>query len=407
MATVTGYTAARTKQIEDSTIVGGTVDQATKHLLLQARDGSTVDAGKIDGPKGDKGDPGLGNVNTVNGKFGPDVVLTPADVGALPATTQASESVFGSTRLATNAEALAGTSDSRTVTPKKLITVAQDRWERTGSTLLALGTGKFAGQIALLTLASDTFPVEVVWTGARWEPVSWRLSGTQAQRDAFEASGVCFDGVEWYNSTTQSASQRINGLWATNTPGLNALDTFTLSSVTPTATFENHTDNTIDFANGTNIRFQNLFDNPFYTSFRVHLIVTGVSSTNTQLQMCYINASGVNVINQYYQNGRGYQWTPAGERSWYQSNSISHLIQNASPGGSGYGFNIIDIMRPGIPGRTMMSNRGLGYNSSSVIWESIDTIGMLDNHGIMTGFLITTNDVNKTFSARISVYGYN
>ncbi|WP_327254091.1 hypothetical protein [Streptomyces sp. NBC_01244] len=37
------------------------------------------------GPQGPKGDPGTGNVNTVNGKLGPDVVLVPADIGAVPA----------------------------------------------------------------------------------------------------------------------------------------------------------------------------------------------------------------------------------------------------------------------------------------------------------------------------------
>lgn len=34
--------------------------------------------------KGPKGDPGLGNVNSVNGFFGPDIVLTAADVSAIP-----------------------------------------------------------------------------------------------------------------------------------------------------------------------------------------------------------------------------------------------------------------------------------------------------------------------------------
>ncbi|MGW1772516.1 hypothetical protein [Streptomyces sp. NPDC002104] len=40
----------------------------------------------IQGPKGDKGDPGNGSVNTVNGKPGPDPVLTATDVGALGVT---------------------------------------------------------------------------------------------------------------------------------------------------------------------------------------------------------------------------------------------------------------------------------------------------------------------------------
>ncbi|MEV0126357.1 hypothetical protein AB0I16_33235 [Streptomyces sp. NPDC050703] len=45
--------------------------------------GPRGDVGPV-GPQGAKGDPGLGNVDTVNGKFGPAVVLTAADVGAVP-----------------------------------------------------------------------------------------------------------------------------------------------------------------------------------------------------------------------------------------------------------------------------------------------------------------------------------
>ena len=57
MATVTVYSAARMKQIEDTTVVGGTVD-GSGNLLLETREGTLINAGKVEGPKGDKGDTG-------------------------------------------------------------------------------------------------------------------------------------------------------------------------------------------------------------------------------------------------------------------------------------------------------------------------------------------------------------
>ncbi|MEU4950733.1 hypothetical protein [Streptomyces lavendulae] len=47
------------------------------------------------GLKGDKGDPGLGNVSTVNGRLGPDVVLSPGDVGAAPSSHTHTASAVG------------------------------------------------------------------------------------------------------------------------------------------------------------------------------------------------------------------------------------------------------------------------------------------------------------------------
>lgn len=54
MATVTGYTAARMKEIEDSTVVNGSV--VDDHLILLARDGTEIDAGSL--PPGPQGLPG-------------------------------------------------------------------------------------------------------------------------------------------------------------------------------------------------------------------------------------------------------------------------------------------------------------------------------------------------------------
>jgi microcystin-dependent protein len=53
MATVTGFTAARMKIIEDTTVVDGEV-QGDNLILLQ-RNGTPIDAGSVRGPKGDTG----------------------------------------------------------------------------------------------------------------------------------------------------------------------------------------------------------------------------------------------------------------------------------------------------------------------------------------------------------------
>lgn len=54
MATVTGFTAARMLEIENSTVVDG--DIVGDNLILMTRDGTPIDAGVV---KGDKGDIGL------------------------------------------------------------------------------------------------------------------------------------------------------------------------------------------------------------------------------------------------------------------------------------------------------------------------------------------------------------
>lgn len=74
MATVTGYTAARMKQIEDATVVGGHID-AFGNLILETRDGQYLLGGHVSGEageKGDKGDPGVVDQETlddINGRI--------------------------------------------------------------------------------------------------------------------------------------------------------------------------------------------------------------------------------------------------------------------------------------------------------------------------------------------------
>lgn len=56
MSTVTVFTAARMQEIEDGAIIGGSI--VGDNLILEAHDGSTVNAGDVRGPQGDQGDPG-------------------------------------------------------------------------------------------------------------------------------------------------------------------------------------------------------------------------------------------------------------------------------------------------------------------------------------------------------------
>jgi len=55
MGTVTGFTAQKMQQIQDSTVVSGHVDFNTGHLILTTRDASTIDAGYVVGPPGAAG----------------------------------------------------------------------------------------------------------------------------------------------------------------------------------------------------------------------------------------------------------------------------------------------------------------------------------------------------------------
>lgn len=56
MATVTGYTAQRMKQIEDSAVVDGNV--VGNNLILVTHAGTNIDAGNVRGPQGPQGVPG-------------------------------------------------------------------------------------------------------------------------------------------------------------------------------------------------------------------------------------------------------------------------------------------------------------------------------------------------------------
>jgi microcystin-dependent protein len=79
MATITGYTAARMQEIEDESVVGGTVTSGT--LYLTRKDGTVINAGPVVGPPGPVGPVGPG------GTFIPgEMRLWPGSVLPNPAT---------------------------------------------------------------------------------------------------------------------------------------------------------------------------------------------------------------------------------------------------------------------------------------------------------------------------------
>lgn len=67
MATITGYTAQRMKEIEDQAIVDGRVDE-NGHLILQRFNEAEIDAGNVVGPVGPVGPQGVvvGSINNLN-----------------------------------------------------------------------------------------------------------------------------------------------------------------------------------------------------------------------------------------------------------------------------------------------------------------------------------------------------
>lgn len=115
MATITGLTAARMLIIEAESIVAARL--VVDHLVLTKHDGTDIDVGSIRGAKGDVGLTGpTGGVTTVNGKTG-TVNLSFSDVGAVPTTQFATESIRGILELASTTDIIARTDNTKAITP--------------------------------------------------------------------------------------------------------------------------------------------------------------------------------------------------------------------------------------------------------------------------------------------------
>jgi hypothetical protein len=77
MATVTGFTSARMKEIEDSTVVSGNVNTVGS-LILTTRAGTPIDAGLVKGPTGATGAKGATGATGPAGPTGPQGPIGPS-----------------------------------------------------------------------------------------------------------------------------------------------------------------------------------------------------------------------------------------------------------------------------------------------------------------------------------------
>lgn len=71
MATVTGFTSARMLEIEDASIVDGQID-VNGNLILVKHDGTTINAGPVQGPQGIQGPqgvPGTAGISSIPGEI--------------------------------------------------------------------------------------------------------------------------------------------------------------------------------------------------------------------------------------------------------------------------------------------------------------------------------------------------
>lgn len=93
MATVTGYTAAKMQEINDTTIIDG--DVIGDNLILHPRNAPDIDAGNVRGPQGDKGDTGIQGIQGVQGIQGQKGDT--GDIGELVAHSETTVGTSGTT----------------------------------------------------------------------------------------------------------------------------------------------------------------------------------------------------------------------------------------------------------------------------------------------------------------------
>lgn len=175
MATVTVVTAERTLEIEATSIVEGEINSAG-HLILTRHDGTPLDMGAVSGMQMHNG--------TAYNKVDAFSYVGPTDPGAVPngsvwydtndvAGPFASDIQKGLVELATDAETVAGTDNTRAVTPASLAAVPGNKVQILASnanTEAALPTAYPLG-MSLMTLT----------TGSGWS-ISSGLGSVMTQR---------------------------------------------------------------------------------------------------------------------------------------------------------------------------------------------------------------------------------
>lgn len=160
MATVTVVNAERTLEIEATSIVSGTVNEAG-HLILTRHDGTPIDVGAVSGMQLDSG--------TTYSKVDAFTYVGDTDPGAVPdgsvwldtndpAGPFASETKKGLIEIATSSEAIAGTDNSRALTPAGYSAIPGDKVQvlaTNANTELAL-PGAYPPGPSLMTLSTGS-----------------------------------------------------------------------------------------------------------------------------------------------------------------------------------------------------------------------------------------------------------
>jgi hypothetical protein len=137
MATVTGYTSERMKEIEDSTIVDG--DVVGSNLILTRRDNTTINAGSVIGPQG------------VVGPAGPTSII-----------------VCTSTTRPTGGSLFTGLAIYETDT-KKFYIYDGGAWIYRGGTFICTSASRPTPFVGMEIYETDT-KKSLIYNGVRWDP---------------------------------------------------------------------------------------------------------------------------------------------------------------------------------------------------------------------------------------------
>lgn len=187
MATVTAYTAERTKQIEDTTVVSGQV--TGDNLVLLQRNGTPINAGNVRGPQGN---PGLNGINGAG-----HIICTSTTRPALTAA-DAGKTIYET--------------DTQLV-----FTWTGTRWrlqERVICTSLLRPVGLTPSDEGIRIYETDT-DMEYVWTGTRWKIKDYIICTSTTRPAGLTTSDI---GVTIYEIDTGYTLVWLGTAWGNSGP---------------------------------------------------------------------------------------------------------------------------------------------------------------------------------------------
>lgn len=149
MATVTGYTSARMKQIEDKAIINGTI--LGDNLILITYDGTEINAGNVRGPQGIQGPEGSVSPEdlaaAIADAHADGAILTAQLAPGAVTSSKIAASAVGNTALANNAVTTTKINDN-TITTAKLVdsSVTADKVAANAITNTKIGTNAVSNE---------------------------------------------------------------------------------------------------------------------------------------------------------------------------------------------------------------------------------------------------------------------